>query len=122
MTASTQDMSVLLGDTKLSVQGTRLSVGDPAPEVTLADGWITSAQMLASTARQDPPDQRDPVHPDAHLRHAGAAHERGSRSVGRRRGDHHHQRRPAAGAGRLVRCCRCGSRPDALRSPGHGLW
>ncbi|MEZ4833115.1 MAG: thiol peroxidase [Caldilineaceae bacterium] len=50
MTASTQDMSVLLGDTKLSVQGTRLSVGDPAPEVTLADGWITSAQMLASTA------------------------------------------------------------------------
>ena len=50
MTTATQEMSVLLGDTKLTVQGTRVNVGDPAPEVTMADGWISSAKMLESTA------------------------------------------------------------------------
>ncbi len=50
MTIIAPEMSVLLGDQKLTVLGTRLSVGDRAPEVRLADGWITSTDMLESTA------------------------------------------------------------------------
>lgn len=50
MTVSTPTMTVKLGETTLAVRGTRVHVGDLAPEVTLADGWITSTKMLESTA------------------------------------------------------------------------
>ena len=50
MTISAQPMSVLLGQLRLDVLGERVEVGQRAPEVQLADGWITAANLLESTA------------------------------------------------------------------------
>jgi thioredoxin-dependent peroxiredoxin len=40
----------MLGDNRLAVLGERVQVGQRAPEVELADGWITTARLLESTA------------------------------------------------------------------------
>lgn len=40
----------MLGDQTLTVEGARVVVGDAAPEVRLADGWISAANLLESTA------------------------------------------------------------------------
>jgi thioredoxin-dependent peroxiredoxin len=50
LTISAQPMSVLLGQQPLDVLGERVEVGQRAPEVQLADGWITAANLLESTA------------------------------------------------------------------------
>ncbi|MBX3000473.1 MAG: thiol peroxidase [Caldilineaceae bacterium] len=47
---STATASVLLGQERLDVLGERVEAGQPAPEVELADGWITATSLLASTA------------------------------------------------------------------------
>lgn len=43
------EATFMLGDTRLSVSGKRVNVGQSAPEVCLADGWITEVEMLKST-------------------------------------------------------------------------
>jgi thiol peroxidase len=50
ITISTATASVLLGQERLDVLGQRVEVGQRAPEVQLADGWITAANLLESTA------------------------------------------------------------------------
>ena len=40
----------LKGDTKFSVSGNRLSVGDKAPDVKLSSGFITKSDLLGDTA------------------------------------------------------------------------
>jgi thiol peroxidase len=50
ITISTATASVLLGQERLDVLGQRVEVGQRAPEVPLADGWITAANLLESTA------------------------------------------------------------------------
>jgi thioredoxin-dependent peroxiredoxin len=49
-TISAATASVLLGQERLDVLGERVEVGQRAPEVRLADGWITAANLLESTA------------------------------------------------------------------------
>ncbi len=46
----TAEATFFLGDTPLAVSGQRLAVGQPAPDVCIADGWITETNLLASTA------------------------------------------------------------------------
>jgi thioredoxin-dependent peroxiredoxin len=41
---------VLLGKQHLDVVGERVAIGQRAPEVQLADGWITAANFLENTA------------------------------------------------------------------------
>jgi thioredoxin-dependent peroxiredoxin len=44
------DASVMLGPNRLAVLGERVQVGQKAPEVQMADGWISTAGYLESTA------------------------------------------------------------------------
>jgi thioredoxin-dependent peroxiredoxin len=44
------EASFMLGDNELAVLGERVQVGQKAPEVELATGWVTTAKLLESTA------------------------------------------------------------------------
>lgn len=51
MSEATQtEAQFLLGETPLAVSGQRLNVGQVAPEVRLADDWITESRLLEDTA------------------------------------------------------------------------